>query len=221
MHLVSLPVRGGTGLRPVTSRWDESEEGWTPAVHGGGAGARMPRARVAGWPLLPYDTNATGVAATAAARKRVWVGQASTGAGGMPGAGPSCPSWPDTSQVILLSNRLPTASLRSTASADSSPLPPVGRDTEGVLGLAISSHTVREAGSPEFITGRETEGEGGRWRDLRAAGCHLGPPPALSPAPGLEWLRPSWRTRWVQGWLRWQQAEGKVGWEQQGAIIGC
>lgn len=112
-------------------------------------------------------------------------------------------------------------SLRSTASADSSPLPPVGRDTEGVLGLAVSSHTVREAGSPEFITGRETEGEGGRWKDLRAAGCHLGPPPALSPAPGLEWLRPSWRTRWVQGWLRWQQAEGKVGWEQQGAIVGC
>lgn len=71
MHLVSLPVRGGTGLRPVTSRWDESEESWTPAVHGGGAGARVPRARVAGWPLLPYDTNATGVVAIAAARKRV------------------------------------------------------------------------------------------------------------------------------------------------------
>lgn len=85
----------------------------------------MPRARVAGWPLLPYDMSATGVMATAADRQRVWVGQASAGAGGMPGAGPSCPSW-----IILLSNQLPMGSLRSMASTDVLPsLPPIGRDT--------------------------------------------------------------------------------------------
>lgn len=54
-----------------------------------------------------------------------------------------------------------------------------------MLGLTVSSHTVRGAGSAEFITGRETEGGRWRWRDLRAAGCYPGPPPALSPAPGL------------------------------------
>lgn len=73
----------------------------------------------------------------------------------------------------------------------------------------------------------------------RPQGCRLPPGAASCPVPStwtgveghlhegrgaswnLRWLRPSWRTRGVQGWLRWQQAEGKVGWEQQGAIVGC
>lgn len=122
---------GGTGLRPVTSRWDESEEGGTPAVHGGRGGARVPRARWQAGPSCPMTQVPLGrwpPLLRGRAEQRVWVGQASAGAGGMPGAGPSCPSRPDTSWVILLSNRSPMGSLRSTARANVlPPLPSVGR----------------------------------------------------------------------------------------------
>lgn len=50
MHLVSLPVRGGTGLRPVTSHWDETEEAGPQQSMGEGRGREC---RGPGWQAGP------------------------------------------------------------------------------------------------------------------------------------------------------------------------